>query len=77
MDWQPIIDLILGTVIGVMGWFARQIWDATNNLKNDVRDLELHVSENYVKKIDITARFDRLENILDKIFDRLDQKADK
>jgi len=47
------------------------------DLKTDVNSLELHVSENYVKKVDIAARFDRIEQLLDKVYDKLDQKADR
>lgn len=61
----------------VIGWFARQLWDATQKLKEDVSDLELNMSENYVKKIDITARFDKIESILERLFDKLESKQDK
>jgi hypothetical protein len=77
MEWQQLIDIALSAIIAAIGWFARQVWDATQQLKRDVTSLELNVAENYVKKVDINARFDKLEAILDKIFDRLDQKADK
>ena len=33
--------------------------------------------ENYVKKIDITARFDKIESILERLFDKLESKQDK
>ena len=61
----------------VIGWFARQLWDATQQLKQDVSDLELNVSEHYVKKVDITARFDKIEAILERLFDKLESKQDK
>jgi predicted negative regulator of RcsB-dependent stress response len=77
MEFQPIIDIALTAVIAAIGWFARQVWDATQKLKEDLASLELNVAENYVKKVDINARFDKLESILDKIFDKIDQKADK
>ena len=77
MDWQPIINIGAGAALAVMGWFARQLWEAVQELKKDVSGLELHVSENYVKKIDIAARFDRIEMLLDKLYDKMDQKADR
>jgi predicted negative regulator of RcsB-dependent stress response len=77
MEFQPIIDIALTAVIAAIGWFARQVWDATQKLKEDVASLKLNVAENYVKKVDINARFDKLESILDKIFEKIDQKADK
>jgi hypothetical protein len=35
------------------------------------------MSENYVKKIDITSRFDKIESILERLFDKLESKQDK
>ena len=77
MDWQQVINIGLGSLLSVIGWFARQLWEAVQKLKEDVSGLELHVAENYVKKVDITARFDRIEMLLDKVYDKLDQKADR
>ena len=77
MEWQTLINIGAGTFLTVIGWFARQLWDATQKLKDDVAHLELNVSENYVKKVDITARFDKIEKILEKLFDKLDSKQDK
>jgi chaperonin cofactor prefoldin len=77
MDWQFIINFVGGIVLSVGGWFARQIWDATQELKKDIHSIEVDLPTNYVKRVDIETRFDKLENILEKIFDRLDTKADK
>lgn len=77
MDFQFFFNTVLGATLMVIGWFARQLWDATQKLKEDVSDLELNMSENYVKKIDITARFDKIESILERLFDKLESKQDK
>ena len=77
MDWQQLINLGLGSFLAIVGWFARQLWDAVQDLKTDVSDLELHMVENYVKKEDITGRFDRIEQLLDKVYEKLDKKADR
>jgi hypothetical protein len=77
MDWQFVINFVGGIVLSVGGWFARQIWDATQELKRDIHAIEVDLPTNYVKRSDIETRFDKLENILEKIFDRLDTKADK
>jgi len=74
---QSLLNSLFGAALAAIGWFARQLWDATQSLKKDVSDLELSVSENYVKKVDINARFDKIEAILEKLFDKLDAKADK
>ena len=84
MDWQQFINLGCGTALAVMGWFARQLWDAVKALQNDLKRLELSISDNYVKKTelqtlkaDMDKRFDRIEMLIDKIAAKLDAKADK
>lgn len=74
---QNIINLIGGAILAVIGWFARQLWESVNALKNDIQKIEVDLPTNYVRKVDIEARFDKLETILSKIFDKLDEKADK
>jgi len=84
MEWQNLINLSGASALAVMGWFARQLWDSVKELKNDVAAIRLHVSENYVKKSevdnfrqDMDKRFDRIEFLLDKLYERLDSKVDK
>ena len=84
MDWQIILNIGAGATIAVGGWFARQLWDSVKELKNDISSIRLHMSENYVKKSevdnfrqDMDKRFDRIELLFDKMFERLDGKVDK
>jgi chaperonin cofactor prefoldin len=63
--------------VGCLGWFARQLWEATQKLKDDLKRIEVELPTNYVTKTDIQARFDKLEAILDRLFEKLDKKADK
>jgi hypothetical protein len=84
MDFQFIINLGGAAALGVMGWFARQLWDSVKELKNDISGIRLHMSENYVKKSEVDGfrqemdkRFDRIEVLLDKLYEKLDGKVDK
>jgi hypothetical protein len=84
MDWQNLINVAAGASLGVMGWFARQLWDSVKELKADIGDLRLHMSETYVKKSELEnlrtemdKRFDKLETMLARLFDKIDGKADK
>jgi hypothetical protein len=84
MDWQNLINLGGASALAGMGWFARQLWDSVKELKNDVAAIRLHVSENYVKKSEIETlktemdkRFDRIELLLDRLYEKLDSKVDK
>jgi len=77
MDDQGIINVIIGVVLSVLGWFARQLWDAVQDLKKDVKQIEVDLPTHYVRKEDLDVRLDRLEAVLNRIFEKLDHKADK
>lgn len=77
MDWQQLFNIGAGAALGAIGWFARQLWDAVENLKKEIADLRLHVSNNYMRSEDIQRMFSRIEVQLDKILDKVDQKVDK
>jgi len=74
---QGIINLIIGAVLSVLGWFARQLWDAVQELKQDVKQIEVDLPTHYVRKEDLESRLDRIEASLNRIFEKLDHKADK
>jgi len=77
MDPQSLINIVGGTVLSVLGWFARQLWDAVQDLKRDVKAIEVDLPTFYVRKEDLESRLDRLEAVLNRIFEKLDHKADK
>ena len=39
MDNQLLINLVLGGVMSVIGWFARVLWYAVDELKKDLSKL--------------------------------------
>jgi hypothetical protein len=84
MDWQNLINFGAGSLLAVGGWFCRQLWDSVKELKTDIADLKLHVSDSYVKKSEIDTiktemdkRFDRVEQMIARLYDKIDAKADK
>lgn len=77
MNDQTIINLIMGTALAVIGWFARQLWDAVQTLKEDMKDLEVELPTHYVSKNEFESKFDKIESMLERIFDKLDAKVDK
>jgi hypothetical protein len=77
MDMQQVFNIFITILVGVMGWFARTIWDGIKELRDDLHHVEVQLPTNYVKQVDINVRFDKLETMMEKIFDKLDQKQDK
>jgi len=77
MDWQNVINLAFGVALPVAGWFFRQLWDAVQKLKDDIKKIEIDLPTSYVKKSELESQYNKIEAMLEKIWDRLDQKVDK
>ena len=77
MEFQSIFNLVGGAILCAVGWWCREIWDSVKSLKTAVQAVEVDLAKNYVSKSEINARLDRIDSILEKIFDRLDNKVDK
>jgi hypothetical protein len=63
--------------MALIGWLGRTLWDSVQELKRDVKDIEVNLPSHYVRKDELEARFDKIENMLNRIFEKLDTKADK
>ena len=74
---QEIINMLIGSVLAVLGWFARQLWDAVQALKEDMKQIEVDLPTKYVRKDELEMKLDKLEHMLNRIFEKLDSKADK
>lgn len=77
MEMQNFINLLGGAALSVLGWFARQLWDAMKELRSDLHVLEVNLPENYVKRSDLDKRMAHIEDMFQRIYDKLDNKADK
>ena len=77
MENQQLFNLII-TVCGVLaGWMLKIIWDAIQDLKDEIRDLGKEVHADFVRREDFSDAVKRIEVMCGKIFDRLENKADK
>jgi hypothetical protein len=74
---QNLLNYIFGGVIALLGWFGRTLWDAVQKLKDDLKDIEVDLPSTYVKKTELDNRLQKIETMLDKIFDKLESKVDK
>jgi len=46
-------------------------------LKADIKAIEIDLPKHYVSKADIESRLDKIDATLERIFDKLESKADK
>ena len=77
MENQLLVNIILGAVMSVIGWFARVLWYAVDELKKDLSKLREELPKEYVGKNDYKDDIRELKEMLTKLFDRLDTKSDK
>jgi hypothetical protein len=77
MDHQSLINIGGGLILAGIGWWARVIWDSMQKLKDDLHELEVDLPKSYVSKSDLDKRMQHIEDMFQRIYDKLDGKADK
>ena len=76
-EYQNLINLGLGAVLTVAGWLMRELWGAVKELQRDLSKLEAALPKEYVLKDDLDKRMQHIEDMFQRIYDKLDGKADK
>ena len=77
MDNQLLINLVLGGVMSVIGWFARVLWYAVDELKKDLSKLREELPKEYLGKDDYRQDVRELKEMISKLFDILEKRRDK
>ena len=63
--------------MAAFGWFARVLWEADRELRQDLTKLREELPRQYLAKDDYREDVREIKAMLEKIFDRLETKADK
>lgn len=74
---QNLINLLIGVTGAVVGWILKVIWEAIQDLQMDMKEIEKELHTEYVSKGDFHVALDEIKQIVQRIFDKLDNKADK
>jgi len=61
---EQVFLVLIGIACGILGWFARELYNATQSLRKDLSALEVKLSAEYV-------RYDRLQDAMKPIMDSL------
>lgn len=77
MDTQTIMNFIGASAIAVGGWFAREIWGAVKELRRDLHELEVDLPKSYVSKLDLDKRMEHIETMFQRIYDKIEKVEDK
>jgi len=73
MDYQILFNIAVAIAGFFGGWTLNRIYIAIDRLDGDVRAMP----HNYISKDDYKADIRDIREMLGKIFDKLDNKADK
>lgn len=81
MDTQMLINVALGSLLALVGWLARQLWEAVERLKSDIHELEVELPSRYVRREEFSDGIKEIKDLCRQIFDKVDslekRKADK
>lgn len=77
LDFQILFNAAAGIIFVGAGWFLRQLWDAVERLKKDLHDIEKELPVLYVRRDEFSDGLKEIKEMLYKISDKLDNKADK
>lgn len=69
IDVHTLLTAAIGLACGLLGWLGRELWQAVQMLRRDLAALEVRIGTDYV-------RYDRLQDALKPIVQRLDHIAD-
>ena len=61
---MQVLMFLLTVGVGALGWFARVLYEATKELRKDLSELQVKVSEDYV-------RYDRMQDAIRPILDAI------
>ena len=77
MEPQLLINSGLSLACLVIGWLARELWTSVKLLQSDLTRLSVELPKTYVTRDDYKSDLKEIKGMLEKIFDRLEGKADK
>jgi len=66
MEYSQLAIAALSIICAILGWFARELYGATQSLRKDLATLEIRMSSDYV-------RYDRLQDALSPIMEVLSE----
>lgn len=77
MDAQQLINALFGLCGALAGIVIKTMWSAITALQRDLVALQDSIGKSYVRRDDFKDHATRVETLLDRIYEKLDAKADK
>jgi hypothetical protein len=77
MDPQTIINVATGSLLAVLGWLARQLWDAVKELRDDLHKVQMDLPVTYMRKDDFKEGMREIKDLFNEVFRKIDDLKDK
>jgi len=77
MDAQTLINGLFGVCGALGGFILKATWDDLKAMRLHIEALQKSITDGYVRIDDFHRHAQRVETLLDRIYDKLDSKADK
>lgn len=77
MESQQLFNVVIMGAGALGGWVLKVIWDALRDLKKEVANMSREVHSDFVRREEFSDAIRRIETMCERIFDKLDAKADK
>lgn len=77
MDIQSLLNIALSTGVGLIAWLGAQLWTSLVRLRTDMTKIEVLLPTSYVAKDELKTLGTELKDMLNRISQKLDTKADK
>ena len=70
-------DGVTALIGALFGWLFKIFWDAIKDLKDEIKETNKVIHEQYVRKDDYRVEMSKIESMFNRIMDKLDGKVDK
>jgi uncharacterized coiled-coil DUF342 family protein len=77
IDTQLIINLATGSLLAVLGWLARQLWDAVKELRDDIHKIETDLPSLYMRKDEFREGMKEIKELFTEVFRKIDDLKDR
>lgn len=77
MNTEQLFLFGLSVATGLLGWFARELYAAVQQLRADLAELEVRIGTDYVRYDRLRDALEPIKSGIDEIKEALRHKADK
>ena len=66
---QSFVNALFGGIMALLGWLGKTLWDAVQDLKQDVKEIEINLPKDYVGKNDYKEDVREIKDMLKQLFE--------